>query len=181
MKIKKRLLIFIITMIYSICMSISAFADTESWMEIAQQEILEKDSVLLPMGITSSVDFAPETRGRYIANSSVNVSNEGYGILGVYAHTLAYESVKKIRMNLYLDQWDDQAEDWVQISSKSLTYNNEDGAEDLHAVSESFTVENLEIGKYYRVRGYHAVWSFDGLMESHGTVTNGVLLTDGPA
>lgn len=164
-----------------ISMSITTFADSQNWMKNAQQEIANKESILLPQEVTSSIDFAPEARGRYIANSSVSVSNEGYGVLGIYAHTLAYESVQKIKMNIYLDQWDEEAEDWIQIDSKMLTYDNEDGEEDLHAVSESFLVENLEVGKYYRVRGYHAVWSFDGLIESHGTMTNGVLLTDGPA
>lgn len=178
---KKNFLIVLMTIFYCICMSLSSFASTGSWMEDAQKEIEKKDSVLLPPGVTVSSDYAPEIRGSYIASSSVSVSNEGYGVLGVYAHTLAYESVKKIKMNLYLDQWDEESEDWIQVSSKSLTYNNEDGKDDLHAVSESFLVENLEVGKYYRVRGYHAVWSFDGLMESHGTMTDGVLLTDGPA
>lgn len=178
---RKKIIILLISMAYCICTTVSAFANTESWMTDAQQEIEEKECILLPQGITSSSDFAPEIRGRYIANSSVSVSNEGYGVLGIYAHTLAYESVQKIKMNIYLDQWDEEAEDWIQIDSKMLTYDNEDGTEDLHAVSESFLVENLEVDKYYRVRGYHAVWSFDGFVESHGTMTDGILLTDGPA
>ena len=61
-----------------------------------------------------------------------------------------------------------------------MTYEYDGGDEDLHEVSESFLVENLETEKYYRLRGLHAVWSFDGFMESHATMTDGVLLTSGP-
>lgn len=178
---KKKWISILLTVICCISMSLTTMASTETWMENAQKEIDNKESILLPEGVNISSDIEPFIRGRYIASSSVSVSNEGYGVLGIYAHTLAYESVMKIKMNIYLDQWDEDEEEWIQIDSKMLTYENENGEEDLHAVSESFLVENLETGKYYRVRGYHAVWSFDGLIESHGTMTNGVLLTDGPA
>ena len=177
----KKLISILLLMPWCLCMPFTTFASVESWEQEAQRQINNKESKLLPEGVTISSDTEPSIRGRYIASSSVSVSNEGYGVLGVYAHTLAYESVMKIRMNIYLDQWDEDEEAWIQIDSKMLTYDNENGEEDLHSVSESFTVENLEVGKYYRVRGYHAVWSFDGLIESHGTMTNGILLTDGPA
>ena len=77
--------------------------------------------------------------------------------------------------------WDEEDEDWYQVSYKSLEYEDEDESEDLYAASESFLVENLEPEKYYRLRGLHAVWSFDGFMESHATMTDGIRLTSGPA
>lgn len=167
----------------SVCLSFSAFASSpESWEEVAARELGNASSVLLPEGVTFADELPVVARGRYIASSSVMIVNEGYGVLGVYADTLAYEAVKKIKMTVYIDQWDEENEDWIQVSSKSMTYEHqEDDEEDLHAASEYFLVENLEIDRYYRLRGVHAVWAFNGFIESHATMTNGVLLTDGPA
>lgn len=148
----------------------------------AANKVENKDveSVLLPQGVFYTMDRDAVARGRYIASSGLSITNKGYGVLGVYIDTLAHESVRKIKMTVYLDVWDEEKEAWVQVDSRSMTYEDPEGEDDLHAVSESFTVENLETEKYYRLRGLHAVWSFDGFMESHATMTDGVLLTSGP-
>lgn len=157
----------------------SSFAAyNEGCQPISQFEV---QSRLLPKGIRESRDQQIVARGRYIASSGLAITNEGYGILEVYADTLAHVAVKKIKMTIYLDQWDEDNNDWIQIDSKSLTYEYKEGEEVLNEASQSFLVENLETNRYYRLRGLHAVWSFDGLMETQSTVTNGVLLTDGPA
>lgn len=150
------------------------------WAQVIEETSFKEDSVLLPQGIYFSVGEDNIARGRYIASSGLIITNEGYGVLGVHIDTLAYEAVRKIKMTVYLDQWDEDAEDWVQVDRKELIYEDEDGTENLHAASEYFFVENLETEKYYRLRGLHAVWSFDGFMESHATMTDGVLLTSGP-
>ena len=156
-------------------------SESLEWEISAQEEGLNEMSALLPKEASISTDLDSVTRGRYIASSGLSISNEGYGVLGVYVDTLAHVPVKKIKMTVYLDQWDEEAEDWMQIDSKELVYEDEDESEDLHMATESFLVENLETDKYYRLRGLHAVWSFDGYVESHATMTNGILLTDGPA
>ncbi len=156
-------------------------AQSESWNQVARKEMGQINSRLLPQGIYVSNNQNVVARGRYIASSGLSITNEGYGVLEVYADTLAHVAVKKIKMTIYLDQWDEDSEDWVQIDSKSLTYEYEEGGEDLNEASQSFLIENLETNKYYRLRGLHAVWSFDGYLETHATMTDGVLLTDGPA
>lgn len=169
--------------ILSGCLFFSTSAYASNSVDVEQRKesgFIGRDSVILP-GATAAYNFASVMRGRYIASSGLSISNEGYGVLGVYADTLAHVAVKKIKMTIYIDCWDDVEEDWYQVSYKELSYEYEEGQGDLSSVSEFFEVENLEIGKYYRLRGLHAVWSFDGLMESHSTITNGILLTDGPA
>lgn len=180
MKRVSKFVMVIFSSLYITAMSVYA-GDYFNWEMQAKQEGLSTVSAFLPEGITVAEELDSVMRGRYIASSGLSISNEGYGVLGVYADTLAHVSVKKIKMTIYLDQWNDQDEDWEQIDSKELIYEDEAGDEDLHAVSESFLVENLETDKYYRLRGLHAVWSFDGYVESHATMTNGILLTDGPA
>ena len=166
----------------SLCLPFSAFASTlENWEQVAQREYENEESVLLPKGAKMTTELPNSIRGRYIASSGLMIINEGYGVLGIHADTLAYEPVQKIKMTIYIDQWDEVNQDWSQIDSKALTYEYQEGDDDLHAVSEYYLVENLETGKYYRLRGLHAVWSFDGYIETHATTTDGILVTDGPA
>ncbi len=153
-------------------------AQSENWQGVILQEEYSK---LLPEEIKESKNQKIDVRGKYIASSGLSITNEGYGVLEVYADTLAHVAVKKIKMTIYLDQWNEDREDWTQIDSKSLTYEYEEGGPILNEASQSFLVENLQTNKYYRLRGLHAVWSFDGYMESQSTMTDGVLLTDGPA
>lgn len=171
----------------SVCLMSMVFALTtfagynSEWEEIANRDLVKYESALLPETIKFSDEQDAVARGRYIASSGLTIVNEGYGILGVHVDTLAYEPVKKIKMTIYLDQWDEAKQDWTQVDSKELVYTDEEGDDNLHAASEYFLVENLETEKYYRLRGLHAVWSFDGFVESHATMTDGILLTSGPA
>ncbi len=163
-----------------LCSNVFA-SESDIWQQVAQQQTIGENSKLLPQGANIAKNINIEPKGRYIASSGVSITNEGYGVLGVYADTLAHVAVKKIKMTIYIDQWDEEREDWSPVDNKSLTYEYEEGGETLNEVSESFLVENLETGKYYRLRGLHAVWSFDGYIETQATMTDGILLTDGPA
>ena len=179
MKKIKYLLIYVLAG----CFIFSNSAYANNGLEIKQKtekSFITRDSILLP-NTTISNNYAIVTRGQYIASSGLSISNEGYGVLGVYADTLAHVPVKKIKMTIYIDCWDEEDEDWYQVSYKALEYEYEEGGNDLTAASEFFNVENLETNKYYRLRGLHAAWSFDGYIETHGTMTDGILLTDGPA
>ena len=91
-------------------------AQKDTWEQVAQEELLEMESTLLPQEVNFSNNKNTVARGRYIASSGVSITNEGYGVLGVYADTLAHVAVKKIKMTIYLDQWDEDSEDWVQIN-----------------------------------------------------------------
>ena len=169
-------------LLVSMLFTSSVFASFENeWEQVAQQQLISQESTLLPETVKSSAEHEAVTRGRYIASSGLTIVNEGYGTLGVHVDTLAYEPVKKIKMTIYLDQCDQERGNWTQLGGKELGYTDEAGDDNLHAASEYFLVENLETEKYYRLRGLHAVWSFDGFVESHATMTDGILLTSGPA
>lgn len=45
----------------------------------------------------------------------------------------------------------------------------------------SFEIEDQPAGYKYRLRGVHGVWSLNGEVETQSTITNGVLIKDGPA
>lgn len=164
----------------TICLN-TAFASTDiNWKLLEQQAFENQTSVLLPESITKSRAFNSLERGRYIGSSCVEISNEGYGKIGIYADTLAHVAVKKIQMKIFLDRWDEESSSWVQVKSFTFTYNASND-ETLNAVSESFTVDDQPTGYRYRLRGLHGVWTFDGELETHGTMTDGVLIKSGPA
>ena len=168
----KKIKIIVLTMISCLVFTITGFADSSK---------KSSDSVLLPEGVNESTGVDGYARGNYISSSYLNISNKGYGEIGIYASTLCHKPVKKIRMNVYLDRWDDKEQEWFQVDYYNFTYEYKEGDEDLTAVSESFSVLGLPTGCYYRLRGFHSVIPFEGGSESQGPVTDGILITNGPA
>lgn len=77
-----------------------AFASEDAeWEEALRTAFLGKESVLLPDDVNQSTDYTNGiNRGRYISSSGLGISNEGYGVIGVYADTTAHVDVKKFRL-----------------------------------------------------------------------------------
>lgn len=170
---------------FAACMQvflITTFAnEDDEWENALRTAFIGKESILLPEGVTESSDFSGSMeRGRYISSSAVGISNEGYGKIGIYADTLAHTNVKKIQMNIYLDQWDESKQKWIEVKTYKYVYTPSEG-ETLHAASEAFTVTDQPVGYHYRLRGLHGVWAFTGEVETHSSITEGVLIKDGPA
>lgn len=175
MKTKAKILLAILICCFAF--SLTVYANVNEKTNSSAGE----DSILLPGNIKSSTGYGNITRGNYISTSVLTISNKGYGEIGVYASTAAHKPVKKIRMNVYLDRWDENKETWVQVDYYFFTYEHKEGEEDLTSVSEAFSVLGLPTGCYYRLRSFNAVFPFEGGVESQGPVTDGVLITDGPA
>ncbi len=157
--------------------SLTIYANVNKKTDFSARE----DSILLPENIKSSSGYGNTSRGNYISTSVLTISNKGYGEIGIYASTAAHKPVEKIRMNIYLDRWDENKEKWVQVDYYYFTYEYEEGGEELTSVSEAFSVLGLPTGCYYRLRSFNAVFPFEGGVESQGPVTDGVLITNGPA
>lgn len=162
------------------CLNTAFAAEDIDWKLLEKQAFANKTSILLSEGVRQSKAFSSLERGRYIGSSCVEISNEGYGVIGIYADTLAHVAVKKIQMKIYLDRWNEGSKSWVQVKEFSFTYNSSNG-ETLNSASESFTVDDQLAGYRYRLRGLHAVWTFGGELETHATATDGVLIKNGPA
>lgn len=160
---------------------ITAYAGENNSSKPSLMEAKSEESVLLPETVRESTAIEGAARGNYLSSAMLNISNKGYGEIGILAMTLCHKPVKKIRMNLYLDRWDENKESWVQVDYYNFTYEYKEGDEDLTDVTESFSVFGLPTGCYYRLRGFHAVFPFEGGSESQGPVTDGILITNGPA
>lgn len=172
---KNKINIFLSIFLMSFLFSMVSFA-SENEVYTSNTE-----TILLPKDVKGDMGYGNIVRGTYIASSGLGISNKGYGVIGIYADTLAYVPVKKIRMNFYLDRWDENDQDWYQVEHYNFLYEYKEGGEDLTSASESFSVVGLPTNCYYRLRGVHTVWPFEGGFESQGPKTNGVLIKDGPA
>lgn len=164
-----KLLLVIIT--FNIFTSMTVFAEEDmQWGE----------SILLPENVHYSVGYGNISRGDYLSSSMLNITNEGYGSIGIYASTACHVPVKKIRMTVYLDRWDENSEKWIQVDYYNFIYEDKKEEKNLTAVSEAFSVIALPTGCYYRLRSFNCVWPFSGGSEMQGPMTDGILITDGP-
>ncbi len=176
---KKIFKLFLLTVIGSLFFGITILADDEGWDQNIKSIQFYRKTELLPPDIKHSVGYGDITRGNYLASSELHISNEGYGSIGILGSTLCHVPVKKIRMAIYLDRWDETQERWIQVDYYNFTYEDKEEKKDLTAVTEAFSVIGLPTGCYYRLRSFNCVWPFSGGSEMQGPVTDGILITDG--
>ena len=162
----------------STVMSQVTYANENSWEYLSGHH---NQSILLDSNELDSKDVVNEnnsTRGIRLSTAVLTISNEENGSLHISVNTLAHQSVDRIYQQVFLDEWDENSEDWVQIGSWIFerTKEEEESGE-LTSYHVGFFVDNCVVNRYYRARAMHLVqWGDD--MEGKATETNGVLLTD---
>lgn len=173
MKIKK-MLFFV--MIFSVLMSNIVFANEWEWQSTPGHH---NQSVLLSKEEVVSEDSVYQYgRGDYLAEGSVRIANMQDGTLEIQAMTLAHMNVDRIRHSIFVDVWDEEDNDWIQVGYWDFQTLKEDVEnEELHMLSTTFIITGYEVNQYYRARGLHGVEIYDEL-EACATETHGVLLTD---
>lgn len=164
----------VLSLILVLSMTISTFAQNKDVIANAGQ----LDTYLQESISTDYVSRVTGTaRGRLLSSASLQISNDGDGILGVYADTLCHSGMSKIYMVIYLDVWDESLQDWMMVDRYEYTWLAADYPDrDLTDVSVSFDVVGLQKGRTYSLRGYHSALSFDNLSEAMSTETNGIIL-----
>lgn len=171
MKIKK---VLSLVMVFSFLLSIQAFAGELAWESLPGHH---NQSILLEQGQTTSKDIVSRNaRGEIISMGMVEITNEQNGNLQVWIATYAHRNVDRIHHAVYLDQWSDAKQDWVQIDSWEFEKTKEEANNNLSSFSTDFTLTGYEVNKYYRLRGIHVVELGDE-MEGCATETDGVKLT----
>lgn len=136
-----------------------------------------KPSILLTDGQKTSMDSTNGvTRGIVLSAGLIEITNQQDGTLHIAVDTYAHKVVDKIYQTVFLEVWDDQKEDWVQINHWDFEKSIDEDPK-LSSYHVGFTVTGCELNRYYRARAMHLVqWGDD--MEGKATSTNGVLLTD---
>lgn len=116
-------------------------------------------------------------RGRLISSSGLQISDEGNGVLGVYAETLCHNGMKEIFMTIYLDIWNETYNDWEMVDCYEYEwFSSAYPDEELAAVSVSFDLTGLSRNREYRLRGYHGAKGFNNSVEMMATETHGIML-----
>ena len=173
---KKLRRILMTTVLMGLLMLETVYASVFTWAQIPGHH---NDSVLLENGESESCDTINDSaRGLRLSTAVLRIINEQDGTLYISVDTLTHKFVDKIYETVFLDVWDDNKEDWVQIGYWEFERSKEEEEnEELSSYYVGFTVSGCEVNRYYRARAMHLVqWGDD--MEGKATETNGVLLTD---
>lgn len=174
MMMKKSIMKILITVTLLFSMPFTANAKVGEWLTQANvvdsqlQDIESNDSLSKVRGVA---------RGRVLSSVELELSDEGSGVIGVYASTLCHSAVKEIYMTIYLDVWDENIQDWIMVDNYEYRWKASDNPDrDLKAVSVSFSLEGLVRGRTYSLRGAHAAKNFENVMEVMASETSGIVL-----
>lgn len=123
------------------------------------EDVNQKNSLV----VNNSFDNSGVVRGELISSMEISLSDNGGGSFNIYADVLCHQNMKEIRLNLYLDKWNESAGTWSQIKSYNYIWNESNTPEeDRHSGVVDFDVFGLERGRTYRLRGVASATALDG-------------------
>lgn len=167
--------LFTLTMVFSLLIINTGFASDWTWENSPGNH---GQSILLDKSLKSAKDtFNKYGRGELLSEGSVEIGNPEDGTIYINVSTLAHRNVDLIRHTIFLDQWDEKREDWVNIDLLDFVRTKEDEPDgELAYFMNSVTISGYPTNKFYRVRGLHMVELGDS-SESCSTRTHGVYIT----
>lgn len=102
-------------------------------------------------------------RGELISSVEISLLDNGKGSLNIYADVLCHQTMKEIRLNLYLDQWNESSGAWSQIKSYRYIWDESNTpAENRYMGVVDFDVSGLARGNSYRLRAIAGATALDG-------------------
>lgn len=175
-KIRKSILLSMILMLF-FCVN-SYARDNEAYQEAKSRTM---DSVLLPETVRSSESFNEDVmRSQGLAGATSGISNEGSGVIGVYAQTRMHIPVDWAYLTIYLERWHEELGSWQIKETLEKEFLPEDDADGkLTAVTLSADISGQPTGYYYRVRAIHELEYGDNY-EVKVSKTDGILITSAP-
>lgn len=107
-------------------------------------------------------------RGEYLMDGSCTISKAGIGKIYVYGQTTAHETVDKVEVVVYVEQYNAKTDKWdtLEVIKKE--------SKDNYYVSVGKRI-NVERGTYYRVQSEHYVTQGDEF-ESTICFTDGIMI-----
>lgn len=136
---------------------------------------LASDTAVKKQGI-ESIEVLNSTRGRLISSVDVQISDEGKGIISVYADILCHEAMDEIRMGVYLEHQESTGR-WVPVSNKQFEWLAEDYPnQDLTMAIVSYKIANMKRGEKYRLRCVFGAYSDDLGSENWRAATGALYL-----
>ena len=145
-------------------------------------------AILIITILGTSVAFADDSeitiqpRSRYLAAGISEITNEGEGVLGIYADFTSYNSVKWASLTITLQKKKSaDSGEWTNAKTYVYEFDAEDEPDGrLTYGAAEFEVRGMETNCYYRVKCVHKVKTPDDTYESKTSQTSGVLLTSYP-
>ena len=116
------------------------------------------------------------SRGEFLSNGILEITNQENGSIYICVDTFAHVNVDQIRHTVFLDQWDEGRQDWVQVDYWEFERTKEEEGGELSMMTDTITIKNVATNRYYRARGLHMVEIGDEI-EGCATETHGVLIT----
>lgn len=168
----KRGIILLITMM--LFMVNTVYASELTWENVPGHH---NQSELLDQGQNSSKDIMIHpSRGEYLSTGMLEIVNQSNGSIYICVDTFAHVNVDRICHTVFLDQWDDRKQDWVQVDYWEFERTKEEEGGELSMMTDTITIKNVATNRYYRARGLHMVEIGDEI-EGCATETDGVLIT----
>ena len=162
---------------FSLLMCSQAYASGLLWENVPGNH--DNGTLMSSDALEASDEYRTIARGDFLSTGITQITNGQDGSIKIYIETYAHHDVDRIFHTVFLDQWDEEDEDWHQVNSWNFVKSKEEAEEDLSLLLTTITVTGYETNKYYRVRGLHGV-EYNDEVEACATETDGILITDGP-
>lgn len=127
-------------------------------------------------GIESIEILKSSRRGRLISSVDAQISDEGKGIIGVYADILCHEAMDELWIWIYLEHQISTGS-WETVTYKQFDWVAEDYPnQDLTMATVSYNVANMKRGEKYRLRCVFGAYSDDLGSENWRAATGALYL-----
>lgn len=167
---KKLKQLFCFTTIFAMLFSFSALAAPVDCIVTSER-----------MGSAPSKSIGDETRsvlrGNIISTGIVDIRDNGDGTLYLCIETYAHKNVDRIAQTLYLEEWNESKNDWVQIEDWTFETTKSENGGELYSYTVELEVDGCTVNREYRARGVHLV-RLGSQTETLSTRTDGVRLTN---
>ena len=161
---RKRILSFIISA--GILLSISAASITS--VEASNSQLKKVDGSYLTLEDSSKGTSSDNlTRGKHMMDGECSISKAGTNRVYAFGATTANHEVDFMAVVVYVDQYDEEFEEWWQIDWWMV----EDTNDYFVYTGKTITVDR---GYYYRVHADHFVREGDDPIEETFSATNGI-------
>ncbi len=176
-KFMKQIVLSMVVLIFTLGASMVSFARDNAAYERAKNT--KVDSELLNPLVRRSTSESQDSRSTALAAAMCEISNEGSGIIGVYAETTMHTPVDWACLTVYLERWNETEQDWEFCTDFYQEFLPE-GSTPLILVKLQEYVDDEPTGYYYRVRAIHELEYNDGWYEAKVTKTSGIMITSEP-
>ena len=148
-------------MVFCMVMGVSVINAEASEMKMVDGSYLTTDE-------TSTGYSGPRTRGLYLMDGECSITKAGRNRVYAYASTTANQEVKYMATIVYVDQYQEDQDEWWQIDAWMVEAEND------YYLSTAKTI-TVDRGYYYRVRANHIAGDVYPYEET-ASVTNGILV-----